>query len=335
MMHIDPRYRGPMLVTGASGYLGGQLTFRLRQEGRAVRALVRPTSRIDHLRAAGIELIQGDIRNAADVARAAEAVQTIYHIAGAFRTAGHSERTYVDVNVGGTANVLAAAKRHGVAWTVHNSTVGVHGDVQAIPCSEDSPLNPGDAYQRSKVEGERLAQEALAAGLPGVVCRPSSVYGPGDLRNLKLFKALRQGTFFMFGSGDTLFHPVYVDDLIEGFLLCGSRSAVIGRTYILAGPEYVTLNRWAAAVAKAVGQDLPRRRLPYWPLSVAAAVCEAVCVPLRIEPPLHRRRARFFVNNRAFSSERARNELGYAPKVGVIEGCQRTAAWYFEHGYLN
>lgn len=323
-----------MLVTGASGYIGGQLALRLRREGRSVRTLMRPSSCVDHLVAAGVDLVQGDIRNPEDVARAVEGVHLVYHIAGVFRTAGHSDSLYMDVNHGGTQNVMDAAKRHGVARVVHNSTIGVHGDVQEVPCTEDSPFNPGDAYQRSKLEGERCAREAFASGLPGTVCRPSSVYGPGDLRNLKLFKMLRLSRFWMFGSGETLFHPAYIDDLIEGFLLCGSHPAAIGRTYLLAGPEYVTLNQWVAAAARAVHREPPRRRLPYWPLGTAAAVCEAVCVPFGIEPPLHRRRARFFVNKRAFSSARASEELGYNPRVGVVEGCRRTAAWYFEQGYL-
>jgi len=325
---------GVVLVTGASGYIGGQLALRLRRDGHAVRTLVRPSSHVDHLVAADVELVQGDIRNAEDVARAVEGVQLIYHIAGAFRTAGHSDALYMDVNVGGTANVMAAATRHGVPRVVHNSTIGVHGDVREIPCTEDSPFNPGDAYQRSKAEGERCAQEAFASGLPGTVCRPSSVYGPGDLRNLKMFKMLRQGRFYMFGSGETLFHPAYIDDLVEGLLLCGRHPSAVGRTYLLVGPEYVTLNQWVAAAAEAVHREPPRRRLPYWPLAMGAVACEAICVPLGIEPPLYRRRARFFVNNRAFSSARAREELGYFPRIGVVEGCHRTATWYFEQGYL-
>jgi nucleoside-diphosphate-sugar epimerase len=326
---------GVVLVTGASGYIGGRLALRLRRDGRVVRALVRLTSHVEHLVAAGVELVRGDIRNPQEVARAVQGVQLIYHIAGVFRTASHSDSLYMDVNLGGTENVMAAAKRHGVSRVVHNSTIGVHGDVQEIPCTEDTPFNPGDAYQRSKAAGERCAREAFASGLPGTVCRPASVYGPGDLRNLKLFKMLRLGRFWMFGSGETLFHPAYIDDLIEGLLLCGSHPAAIGRTYLLAGPQYVTLNEWVAAAARAVHCQPPRRRLPYWPLAVGAAVCEALCVPLGIEPPLHRRRARFFVNNRAFSSARAQEEIGYNPRVGVIEGCRRTAAWYFEQGHLR
>jgi dihydroflavonol-4-reductase len=324
----------PVLVTGATGFTGGHLARRLAGRGHRVRALVRPGRPVDHLRIHGIELIEGDITDAEDVARAAQGVATIYHLAALFRTAGHPNGYYREVNVRGTENVLAAAARHGVARTVHCSTIGVHGDVQEIPCTEDSPFNPGDVYQETKLEGELTAQAAFAAGLPGVVFRPAGIYGPGDLRFLKLFKTVHNRSFLMFGTGETLWHPVYIDDLIDGILLCGEHPAALGRTYILAGKRWVTLNEWVHGVAAAVGTPPPWGRLPYWPLAAGAALCEALCKPLGIEPPLHRRRAAFFIKHRAFSIARAEAELGYDPRVPMAEGLQRTADWYRKQGYL-
>ena len=323
-----------VLVTGASGYTGGCLALRLREEGHAVRALVRRNSQTSHLVRAGVRLIEGDIRRAADVERAAAGVDCIYHVAAVFRTAGHPDGYYYEVNVGGTDNVLRAARTHGVARTVHCSTVGVHGDVAEIPCREETPFNPGDIYQVTKLAGEQLARSAFANGLAGVVVRPASIYGPGDLRHLKLFRAVCKGQFRMFGSGETLWHPVYIDDLVSGLILCGHRQAALGQTYIIAGESYVTLNQWTAGVAAALGCAPPRGRLPYWPLFASAVVCEALCRPLGIEPPLHRRRAGFFVKNRAFSIDKARRDLGYRPQVDIDEGLQRTAAWYVAHGHL-
>lgn len=323
-----------VLVTGATGYTGGCLALRLREQGHAVRALVRRGSSSDHLVRAGVHLIEGDIRAAADVARAAAGVDCIYHIAAVFRTAGHSDGYYYDVNVGGTDNVLRAARCHGVARVVHCSTIGVHGDVAEIPCHEETPFNPGDIYQVTKLEGEQLARSAFSNGLDGSIVRPASIYGPGDLRHLKLFKTVCRGQFRMFGSGETLYHPVYIDDLISGIILSGESPAALGQTYILAGERYVTLNQLTAAVAAAVGREPPRGRLPYWPLLAGATLCEALCKPLRINPPLHRRRASFFVNNRAFSIEKARHELGYQPQIDIEEGLKRTAAWYVAHGHL-
>ncbi len=139
----------------------------------------------------------------------------------------------------------------------------------------------------------------------------------------------------MLGSGEIFYHLTYIDDLVEGFRLCGEVPAAAGRTYILAGGEVTTLNelvaadrgrgRRAAAVAA---------RCPVWPVWLAGAVCEALCVPLGIEPPLYRRRVDFFTKSRAFDIARARAELGYAPRVGLDEGIRRTLAWYREQGWL-
>ncbi len=325
----------PVLVTGATGFCGGHLALRLRRDGHPVRALVRPTAKTDHLTAAGVELVTGDLRERADVERAAAGVARIYHIAAVYRTAKHPDSYYADINVGGTVNVLEAARKHGVARTIHCSTIGVHGDVQEFPCTETSPFNPGDIYQRTKLEGEQAAQAAFKAGLPGVVFRPAGMYGPGDLRFLKLFKSVNDGRFVMFGSGETFYHLVYIDDLVDGILLCGEHPAALGGTFIIAGDRWVSLNEWVAEIAKALGVPKPWLRLPYWPLEAAAVACEGICKPLGIEPPLHPRRAHFFKKHRAFSIEHARQVLGYAPRVSLAEGVRRTAEWYLAEGHIR
>lgn len=327
--------RSPVLVTGATGFTGGHLARVLRRRGHPVRALVRPGAAVDALQALGVDLVEGDLCKQDDIVRAAAGVERIYHIAAVFRTAGHPDSLYYDVNVHGTEHVLEAASRHRVARTIHCSTIGVHGDIKEIPCTEETAFNPGDIYQETKLKGELKARAAFEQGLPGVIFRPAGIYGPGDLRFLKLFKAVHNRSFRMFGSGNTLWHPVYVADLVEGIILCGEHPAALGRTFILAGPRYVTLNELVAEIADAVSVPPPRGHLPYWPLLAGAIACEGLCRPFGIDPPLHRRRVAFFVKNRAFSIDRARRELGYSPKVDLAEGLRRTAQWYFEQGHLR
>lgn len=325
----------PVLVTGATGFAGGHLALRLRRLGHPVRALVRPTAKVDHLRAAGVELVEGDLRRAADVAKAARGASRIYHIAAVYRTASHPDSYYREVNVGGTINVLEAAQKHGVGRVIHCSTVGVHGDVKEVPCTEDTPFNPGDIYQETKLEGELKAREAFKGGLPGVVFRPAGMYGPGDLRFLKLFRSVNAGRFIMFGPGTTWYHVVYADDLTDGILLCGEHPAALGGTFIIAGEHWTTLDEWVGEIARSLGAPPPRWRLPYWPLAAGAVLCEAACKPFGIEPPLYPRRAAFFIKHRAFSIERAKNVLGYAPRIALAEGVRRTTAWYVEQGHLT
>ena len=324
-----------VLVTGASGCIGGAVARRLRRTGISVRALVRPTSDVAALNQIGARLVPGDVRDAAAVEAAAAGVGCIFHFAGLLGAAGLPDRDYADVQVRGTANVLAAAAAHGVARIVHGSTIGVHGSLRKIPGDEDSPFNPGDVYQRTKLEGEQLAQEAARRGLPVTIVRPASVYGPGDRRLLKLFRLLKKGRFVMFGDGSNRWHPIFIEDLVDGLILCAERPNAVGRTYILAGPRHVSLAEWIAEVARTVGSRGPWLRLPYPLLHVASTLCEAACRPCTIEPPLHRRRASFFVNQRAFTTRRAAAELGFRPRVDIREGVERTADWYRDAGLLD
>jgi nucleoside-diphosphate-sugar epimerase len=323
------------LVTGATGFTGGALALELRRRGRSVRALVRDPGKAGHLAAAGVALVRGDITRPDDVDRAAEGVERIFHLAAIFRTAGHSDEEYRAVNAGGVDNVIAAARRHGVARTIHCSTIGVHGNVKEVPATEETPENPGDIYQKTKLEGEIKAREAFSADVPGVIFRPTGIYGPGDTRFLKLFRPIHRGRFAMVGDGETLYHFSYIDDVVEGIILCGTHPDALGRIYLIGFDEYLTLNELVARIAEILDVHPPRARIPVTPLRVIAHLCERICVPLGIDPPLHRRRVDFFTKNRAFSVEKAKRELGYRPRFSVEEGLRRTARWYFDQGYLS
>lgn len=326
-----------ILVTGVTGFTGRRLATFLAGRGAQVRGLARPASleRAGRLASAGVELVAGDLRDRESLAAACRGVDTIYHIAAIYRTAGQPARTYREINVEGTGNLLQAALGAGARRFVHCSTGGVHGHVERPPATEDAPLAPGDVYQASKLEAERLARDAGdRTPLEVVVARPIGIYGPGDTRLLKMFRGIARRWFPMVGSGEALYHLTYIDDLVEGFRLCGETPGAAGRTYLLAGPTYTTLNELVEAVAGELDAPAPRWRLPVWPVRAAGALCEAVCAPLRIEPPLHRRRVDFFTKSRAFDTTRARAELGYAPKVDLRAGIHMTAAWYREQGWL-
>lgn len=318
-----------VLVTGATGFTGGHLARELLRRGRAVRVIARDRAKAGALEALGMEVVEGDLVDAADVNLAAEGCDVVYHIAAMYREAKHADSVYRDVNVGGTRNVLDAAARSGAQRVVHCSTVGVHGDV-AAPADESAPFSPGDVYQDTKLEAELMARDRFVGGLPGAIFRPVGIYGPGDTRFLKLFRTIANGSFRMIGNGSVLYHMTYIDDLVDGIIRCGEHPNAVGQTYILAGPRYTTLDELANAVARAVGRKLPRGRIPLAPMIVAAKACEAICKPFGIEPPLHRRRLDFFVKDRGFSYAKAQREIGYRPVVDLDEGLSRTAKWYRE-----
>ena len=324
-----------VLVTGATGFTGGHLARALAARGYDVAALVRDESRAEPLARAGISLVQGDLRDRAALVRAAAGAQVVYHIAAIYRQAGLRDDEYRAVNAGAVATLIEAAGAAGVSRVVHCSTVGVHGDIASPPAGEDAPLRPGDIYQVTKLEGERVARRAAeTAGIDLVIARPTGIYGPGDRRLLKLFRGVARRRFVVLGSGRIFYHLTFIDDLVEGFRLCGEVRQAAGRTYILAGGEVTTLNELVSLIAEVAGVEPPRLHLPVWPFWLAGAACETVCAPLGIEPPIYRRRVDFFTKSRAFDISRARAELGYAPQVPLREGIERTLAWYREAGWL-
>jgi nucleoside-diphosphate-sugar epimerase len=324
-----------VLVTGATGFTGGHLARGLAARGEAVRALVRDPSPASGLDLPGIEVVRGDLRDSGSLRAAVSGVDVVYNIAALYREAGLPDQLYFDVNARAVGELIGAAAAAGVRRVVHCSTVGVHGDVEHPPADEDAPLRPGDVYQRSKVEGEAIAREASARhGIEVVIARPTGIYGPGDRRLLKLFRGVARRRFVLLGDGRIYYHLTYVDDLVEGFRLCGDVPGAAGRTYILGGPEAPALVDLVERIARAAGVPPPRLRLPVWPVWMAGAACELLCRPFGIEPPLYRRRVDFFTKSRAFKIDRARRELGYAPAVGIDEGVRRTLAWYREQGWV-
>jgi dihydroflavonol-4-reductase len=323
-----------VLVTGATGFTGGALARKLVEQGNHVVALVRKTGNIKALQALGVELVYGDITDREAVISAAENCDVIYHIAAVFRTAGHPDSYYQGVNTTGVQHVVDAALQHKVGHTVHCSTIGVHGDVEDLPSNEESPFNPGDIYQRTKLDGEQLFAKAMEAGLSGTIFRPGAIYGPGDMRLLKMFKQIKRGFFPLFGGGKNLYHLSYIDDLTDGIILCGEHPNAVGERFILCSNEYGTLKQLSAMIAAELGVKAPSFAPPIGPLMLAAKICEGICKPLGIDPPLHTRRVEFFVKSRAFDNSKAKALIGYAPKISTKEGVKRTIAWYQENDLL-
>jgi nucleoside-diphosphate-sugar epimerase len=327
-----------VLVTGGNGFVGAHLVRRLLARGHRVTTLDKNPGLFDHeLRSGGGTLLGGSVTNPDDVDRAVAGSELVYHLASPFGDILQPDATYWDVEVNGTRNVLEAAQRHGIRRVVHCSTQGVHGIITQPPGDEDSPLAPRDYYCYSKVEGEKVCQEFISRGLDVVIVRPTSVYGPGDIRGwLKLYRMVAKGWFLMIGDGETLNHPVYVENLVDAFELAGTAPAAKGRVYLAGDEEPLTLTRLVHDVGASVGSEVRIVRFPWYGLAwFGAMVVERVSKTLHVKPPVFRRRLSWYTTNRAFRIDRAKDELGYRPRVRLQEGLERTAAWYRNAGYLS
>jgi dihydroflavonol-4-reductase len=319
-------------VTGGTGFTGGALIRKLLSEGYRVRALARNPEAITPSH--DLQVIQGELGDQDAIDRLVEGVDTVFHIAAMYRSEGRYEE-FLQVNVEGTRCLLDASKQAGVRRFVYCSTIGVHGTVAQTPADETAPYNPRDDYQKTKLMAEQYCLQSHGNGIEVAVIRPCGIYGPGDTRMLKMFRMINKGTFFFVGRGCPNFHPVYIDDLVQGFMLAMTSDKAAGEVFIIGGPRYMPLREYVGTAAEVIGVDKPKISVPYGLMTVAALACEGLCKPLGIQPPLHRRRLTFFKHNRAFSIDKARRLLGYQPQFDLSEGFRRTVAWYRQQGLLK
>jgi len=325
-----------VLVTGGKGFLGGHIASQLAARGDRVRILARPSAQAEkHADASVYEIVWGDIRDTETVEQAVDGVDHVIHTVSNFRKGGSDNNEAYSVNVEGTENLLRAAKQYNIQHFIHCSTIGVHGTVLEIPANEETSFNPTDLYQETKLVAEKKVWEFYQkTKLPITVIRPISLFGAGDMRMLKLFRLIKQEKFIIVGDGEVLFHPAYIDDVVQGFLLCLGNERAFGEAFIIGGEGYLTLNELCCLIAKELKVSPPKLYVPMAPVLALATLCEKICVPLGIEPPLHRRRVSFFQNNRAFSIDKAKQILGYQPQFSLEEGIQKTIQWYQTQGWL-
>lgn len=323
-----------VLVTGAGGFTGSNLCNILVKNHAKVTAFLRHGGSKPKLDPK-IKIITGDLTNPQDCIQAMQGIDTVFNIAAVFRNVKGSEQQLRDIHVRATENLIRAAKDEGCRRFVHTSTMGVHGHVQNGPGNEETEFSPGDAYQETKVEGEELAFKlSKELDLELTVIRPCGIYGPGDTRFLKLVKPIKKGQFIMIGSGNTHYHFVYIDDLVNGYLLAGEKSSAVGEAFLIGGKDAPTLNELARKIAEIQDVPAPKFKIPVWPIYYSGWACEIIFGMFNIEPILHRRRVAFFTKNRDFTITKAQNLLGYEPKVGLEQGFTSLINWYDKEGLI-
>ena len=318
-------------VTGASGFIGTHLVRRLSADGWKVLALDLKTPLAP---SPGVEVVRGDIRDPGPWKKALEGTNVLFHLAAALGASRLSEEAFLEINAGGTGALLGAAREAGVGKTVHVSSAGVIGAVKpGATAEEETPPNPQNAYDRSKLEAERIALELSRRGSEIVVVRPGWAYGPGDRRTLKVIKAVNDRRFALVAPDRGRQTPVFVDDLVDGLRLAAEKGRR-GEIYHLTGDEVLTVRRMAAILAEACGVPTPRWRIPVVAAKLAAWALEKAFAPFGREAPLNRSRLAFFLDAKPLSNAKARRELGFEPKVDFRTGAARAVAWYREQGWL-
>jgi nucleoside-diphosphate-sugar epimerase len=252
------------------------------------------------------------------------------------REGGKRDEFFERVNLEGTRRLLEVAAAARVQRFVYCSTIGIYGHRAPGVTGEQSPLAPGNIYERTKASAERVVREVAAdRGVPFVILRPADVYGPRDQRLLKLFRGVARGRFPLFGAGGGRRHMVYVSDVMSAFFQACERSEAVGDAMIVAGPEVCTLRELIGLVQRTTGSRRFGFRLPLGPMLATAAVVEDTCRVLRLDPPIYRRRMDFFSSDSAFDTTRARRVLDWAPQVSLAEGIRHTYEDYRGSGLME
>jgi nucleoside-diphosphate-sugar epimerase len=285
----------------------------------------------EYLESLGVEIYSGSVTDCNLCASAMQGVSEVYHLAVAMREGGMSDEGFTDINLKGTKYLLDAAVNNSVDRFIYCSTIGIFGHRVPGITTELSDFNPGNIYEQTKLEAEKLSLSYVEKkNLPVVVLRPADVYGPRDQRLLKLFGAVSKSRFPLFGNGEGRRHMVYIDDVVSSFERALEVEEAIGKAFIIAGPEICTLRQLVELVREAAGTSSFGYRLPLRPMLLLAGLVEDVCSAIGVSPPIYRRRMDFFHSDSEFDISYAEKVLGWTPKVALKEGVERTMQSYLD-----
>ncbi len=328
-----------VLVTGGAGFIGSSLVRQLQRCGARVVAMVEPGGDTLNLDGLDVETVTADLRDADAVARAAAGCRYVFHVAALYRFWAADPNDFYAINVGGTRNVLAAARASGGERLVYTSTVGtlgLHGASNHASVDETSFAYVDHlfgGYKQSKYVAEHEVLRAGAEGLPVVLVLPTTPVGPRDRGPTPTGRTVLEFLNGRFpGYVDTTLNIVDVDDVARGHILAAERGAN-GRSYILGG-ENLLLREVLGTLARVAGLPAPTRQFPNSLALGAAHVAELVGRLLHREPLIPLEAAKMSTTHMSFDDTRARTELGYRSRPPA-EALARAARWFVEAGYVR
>jgi nucleoside-diphosphate-sugar epimerase len=321
-----------VLVTGATGFVGSHLAERLMREGARVRVLVRdPRKLINSLRDQ-VEVVRGDLLQPDCFSAATTDCDVVFHVAAWLGTPNRPEIAHA-VNVTATRQLAEAARANGVRRFINTSSVAVYGPVAAGTIDETQPHWSVYAYAETKSLGERAALETATETFGVTVLRPAMVYGPrGDSWTTLPVKLAQRGLPLLIGGGRGLSHPVYVENLIDAYLLAATRVEAIGEAFTICDCD-VPWREFYGRYAKMAGR--PARSVPVAIAMVAALAPEGVARLTHRTFTISRAVLSFSTSQCRYSTDKARRLLGWEPSVSFDEGLRRTEAWLRQAKYLN
>jgi dihydroflavonol-4-reductase len=316
-----------VLVTGASGFVGSAIAYKLVEAGFSVRALVRETSPRTHLAGLDLDFFEGDLRDRKSLAKAITDMRYVFHVAADYRLWAREPREIFTTNVEGTRNLMEAAIDAGVERVIYTSTVATI----ALRCDgaadESTPLSENEgigAYKRSKIAAERLVEAMVAErGLAAVIVNPSTPVGPRDVRPTPTGRIIIEAA-----KGRI---PAFID--VASGHLAALQYGKIGERYILGG-QNVLFSQMLSDIAGLVGRRAAWVRLPWRALVPVAFVAEAVANVTGREPFATLTGVRMAQYRMFYASTKAERELSYRSRP-YVEGIEDAVRWFRDVGYLR
>jgi nucleoside-diphosphate-sugar epimerase len=325
------------LITGATGFIGKALAQALAATGWEVTLLARAQSQ-GNLPDGPFRLIEADLAAPTSLVAALSGldVDVVVHAAAIRNRWGTPPAAYYNVNVAATQALVQASSGHAGRF-VYVSSVGVFGRPGVLNIDESFPVAVSSTwdYHSSKAAGERIVMES-AAGLETVVVRPTITYGPGDSDGMvtRMMQMVMRRQFFRIGRGDNHVHLTYIADLLQGLILAMTHSGAPGNTFILAGPEPITMAQLLGLIENQVDVRLPKWYLPARAARLTGALCEMLyrSLPPSWNPPITRDKVDNLCANRGFSWHQAQQTLGYTPQYPYKTGLAHTFEWLKHRG---
>ena len=316
-----------VLITGATGFIGGALARRLADAGAHVTGLGRNLAAATHLREASVMLRQADLLDAAAMHDAVAGQDVLFHVAAWLSRRHGQESEAYRLNVTATLELVRMARNAGISRFIHVSSVATYGPPRDGSISEQQPLSTTqrDIYGRTKAIGETEARGlAQEINLPLTVVRPGMVYGPrARAWTVNMLTLVQKRTPVILGRGDGYACPVYIDNLLDGMLLAGSQTAAAGNAFNFCDPP-ITWRQFFTYYG-----DMCGRRPVSLPLFLAKPIIRYVR-PGGITPDL----LAFYTAKAIYPTTKAEQLLGYRPRVSIAEGMRRAEQWLRQQGYL-